>query len=175
MFRCGALWVQGHPQEGRRLRKDALRQPAALRPAGEHDGGLHVYTDSDDYNALADQQELNEVSSNVRSIAELSSYAGSCSGEQRWPGHVVGADDDGGSVTFKTVGDEVAFLNSCRDAGVVHILGNTVIRACRDSGLVKKIAINYLYAFLRKICRENSVIFNVPHESLLNVGHVFCV
>jgi KUP system potassium uptake protein len=76
---------------------------------------------------------------------------------------------------FQTVGDEVAFLNSCRDAGVVHILGNTVIRARRDSGFVKKFAIDYLYAFLRKICRENSAIFNVPHESLLNVGQVFYV
>ncbi|ONM53429.1 Potassium transporter 10 [Zea mays] len=76
---------------------------------------------------------------------------------------------------YHTVGDEIAFLNACRDAGVVHILGNTVIRARRDSGFIKKIAINYLYAFLRKICRENSAIFNVPHESLLNVGQVFYV
>lgn len=61
-------------------------------------------------------------------------------------------------------GDEVEFLNRCRDAGVVHILGNTIVRARRDAGLVKKIAIDYIYAFLRRICRENSVIFNVPHE-----------
>ncbi|XP_043689187.1 probable potassium transporter 11 [Telopea speciosissima] len=71
--------------------------------------------------------------------------------------------------------DEMEFLNSCRDSGVVHILGNTVIRARRDSRLLKKISIDYIYAFLRKICRENSVIFNVPHESLLNVGQIFYV
>jgi len=71
--------------------------------------------------------------------------------------------------------DEVEFLNRCRDAGVVHILGNTIVRARRDSGLVKRIAIDYVYAFLRRICRENSVIFNVPHESLLNVGQIFYV
>ncbi|XP_021826570.1 potassium transporter 10-like isoform X4 [Prunus avium] len=71
--------------------------------------------------------------------------------------------------------DEVEFLNNCRDAGVVHILGNTVIKARRESKFWKKIAIDYLYAFLRKICRENSVMFNVPHESLLNVGQVFYV
>uniref|UniRef100_A0A0E0QV45 Potassium transporter n=1 Tax=Oryza rufipogon TaxID=4529 RepID=A0A0E0QV45_ORYRU len=80
-----------------------------------------------------------------------------------------------GQMAFQSVGDEIAFLNACRDAGVVHILGNTVIRARRDSGFVKKIAINYMYAFLRKICRENSAIFNVPHESMLNVGQVFYV
>ncbi|KAK9152491.1 hypothetical protein Syun_010800 [Stephania yunnanensis] len=80
-----------------------------------------------------------------------------------------------GQTSSQTEVDEMEFLNSCRDAGVVHILGNTVVRARSDSKLVKKIAINYIYAFLRKICRENSVIFNVPHESLLNVGQVFYV
>ncbi|XP_047337511.1 potassium transporter 11-like [Impatiens glandulifera] len=71
--------------------------------------------------------------------------------------------------------DELEFLNGCRDAGVVHILGNTVVRARRESRILKRIAVDYIYAFLRKICRENSVIFNVPHESLLNVGQVFYV
>ncbi|KAL0398107.1 UNVERIFIED_CONTAM: Potassium transporter 11 [Sesamum radiatum] len=71
--------------------------------------------------------------------------------------------------------DELEFLSNCRDAGVVHILGNTVVRAREESRIYKKIAIDYIYAFLRKICRENSVIFNVPHESLLNVGQIFFV
>ncbi|XP_078436575.1 putative potassium transporter 12 [Wolffia australiana] len=71
--------------------------------------------------------------------------------------------------------DELEYLKKCRDSGVVHIMGNTVIRTRKGSGLVKKVAIDYLYAFLRKVCRENSVIFQVPHESLLNVGQVFYV
>ncbi|KAL6282955.1 hypothetical protein ACE6H2_013884 [Prunus campanulata] len=71
--------------------------------------------------------------------------------------------------------DEIEFLNNCRDTGVVHMLGNTVVKARRESKFWKKIAIDYLYAFLRKICRENSVMFNVPHESLLNVGQVLYV
>ncbi|KAH1072572.1 hypothetical protein J1N35_024900 [Gossypium stocksii] len=78
-------------------------------------------------------------------------------------------------ISSQTETDELEFLNSCRDAGVVHILGNTVVRARRESRFYKKIAIDYVYAFLRKICREHSVIFNVPHESLLNVGQVFYV
>lgn len=75
----------------------------------------------------------------------------------------------------KTNVDELEFLNQCRDSGVVHILGNTIVRARRDSGIVKKLAVNYVYAFLRRICRENSVVLNLPHESLLNVGQVFYV
>lgn len=70
---------------------------------------------------------------------------------------------------------ELEFLSSCRDAGVVHIMGNTVVRARRESGICNKIAIDYVYAFLRKICRDNSVIFNLPHESLLSVGQIFFV
>ncbi|KAL1359261.1 hypothetical protein HN51_004556 [Arachis hypogaea] len=78
-------------------------------------------------------------------------------------------------VSSHTEVDELEFLNNCRDAGVVHILGNTVVRARRDSRFYKKIAVDYIYAFLRKICREHSVIFNIPHESLLNVGQIFYV
>ncbi|KAG6506789.1 probable potassium transporter 11 isoform X1 [Zingiber officinale] len=68
--------------------------------------------------------------------------------------------------------NELAFLNKCKEAGVVHILGNTIVKARRESTLIKKIAIDYIYALLRRICREDSVIFNVPHESLLNVGQM---
>ncbi|KAL1180745.1 hypothetical protein V6Z11_A03G252400 [Gossypium hirsutum] len=68
--------------------------------------------------------------------------------------------------------DELEFLNGCREAGVVHILGTTMVRARKDARFYKRIAIDYIYAFLRKICRENSAIFNVPRESLLNVGQI---
>nr|UWK23394.1 KUP10.2 [Olimarabidopsis pumila] len=80
-----------------------------------------------------------------------------------------------GSSQMSGEGNEVEFINRCRDAGVVHIMGNTVIRARREARFYKRIAIDYVYAFLRKICRENSAIFNVPQESLLNVGQIFYV
>lgn len=91
------------------------------------------------------------------------------------PTHVNNTVMSSSQMSSQTETDELDFLNRCRDAGVVHILGNTVIRARRDSKFYKKIAVDYIYAFLRKICREHSVIFNVPHESLLNVGQIFYV
>lgn len=91
------------------------------------------------------------------------------------PLHVNSTVMSSSQMSSHTETDELEFLNSCRDAGVVHILGNTVVRASRGSKFYKKIAIDYIYAFLRKICRENSVIFNLPHESLLNVGQIFYV
>lgn len=93
----------------------------------------------------------------------------------RSPMHVNMTYTSSGRESGQTEGDELEFMRNCRDAGVVHILGNTVVIARRESRIYKKIAIDYIYAFLRKICRENSVIFNVPHESLLNVGQVFFV
>ncbi|KAG6641471.1 hypothetical protein I3843_09G074900 [Carya illinoinensis] len=93
----------------------------------------------------------------------------------RSPLHGHSTVGSSGRASAQTEIDELEFLKSCRDAGVVHILGNTVVRARRDSKFYRKIAIDYIYAFLRKICRENSVIFNIPHESLLNVGQVFFV
>ena len=79
------------------------------------------------------------------------------------------------SQTTQTISDELEYLNRCKEAGVVHILGNTMVRARRESIIVKRIAVDYIYAFLRRICRENSVIFNVPHESLLNVGQIYYI
>lgn len=79
------------------------------------------------------------------------------------------------ALTSRAAREELDFLNTCKEAGTVHILSNTMVRARRDSSLVKKIAVDYAYAFLRRICRENSVMFNLPHESLLNVGQILYV
>jgi len=115
-------------------------------------------------NAITASMNMNPTVSSLDSIVSVTS-----------PSQLNATVRSSGHVSNQTEVDEVEFLNSCRDAGVVHILGNTVVMASRDSRFYKKIAVDYIYAFLRKICRENSVIFNVPHESLLNVGQVFYV
>ncbi|KAF3594275.1 hypothetical protein DY000_02026941 [Brassica cretica] len=71
--------------------------------------------------------------------------------------------------------DELEFLKTCKETGVVHIMGNTVVKARKGSLLPKKIAIDYVYRFLAKMCRANSAILHVPHETLLNVGQVYYV
>ncbi|CAF2130467.1 unnamed protein product [Brassica napus] len=71
--------------------------------------------------------------------------------------------------------DELEFLKICKETGVVHIMGNTVVKARKGSLLPKKIAIDYVYRFLAKMCRANSAILHVPHETLLNVGQVYYV
>ncbi|KAH7436205.1 hypothetical protein KP509_05G008100 [Ceratopteris richardii] len=71
--------------------------------------------------------------------------------------------------------EDVAFLQEARRAGIVHILGDVVIKAKSHSNIGKKFLIDYMYALLQRICRENSAALNIPHENLLNVGQVYFV
>lgn len=138
-------------------------------------------SDSDEYSLYGQQttqqsregfvKEMNASASNAElTISSVDSII-----PVRSPVHGNNTMSSGRASSSHTEVGELEFLNSCRDSGVVHILGNTVVKARRESRIHKRIAIDYVYAFLRKICRENSVIFNVPHESLLNVGQVFYV
>ncbi|XP_057812047.1 potassium transporter 10-like [Salvia miltiorrhiza] len=133
-------------------------------------------SDSDEY-SLYGQQTVQSRDNGETSTLNLDFTISSVDSivPARSPMHVNTTHTSSGRESGQTEGDELEFMRNCRDAGVVHILGNTVVIARRESRFYKKIAIDYIYAFLRKICRENSVIFNVPHESLLNVGQVFYV
>ncbi|EFJ34440.1 hypothetical protein SELMODRAFT_230349 [Selaginella moellendorffii] len=91
-------------------------------------------------------------------------------------------DDDNNRVVLsqrriehQVVEDQLKFLVAAKESGVVHILGNTVVKARKGSGLAKRIAINHVYSFLRKVCRETSVIYHIPHETMLNVGMIYDV
>ncbi|TVU43265.1 hypothetical protein EJB05_09720 [Eragrostis curvula] len=136
------------------------------------------YSDSEDFTMM---EQKGERSTRALLLTEKAGSNTMCStGDLSYSSQdsIVPAKSTGNSLTrysSQTFGDELEFLNRCKDAGVVHILGNTVVQARRDSGITKKIAVDYVYAFLRKLCRENSVIFNVPHESLLNVGQIYYI
>ncbi|RZC49341.1 hypothetical protein C5167_017764 [Papaver somniferum] len=87
------------------------------------------------------------------------------------------SSDLAGQTSHETELDEMEYLKRCRDAGVAHILGNTILRAESDAKFIKKISIDYIYAFLKRVSRYNSVSenFHVPHERLLSVGQTFLV
>lgn len=133
---------------------------------------MEGYSDSDEYSLLTQQQMMENGDDNTLS----SNVDYSCSSYDIQPAQSQGSNIvRSSSQTTQTISDELEYLNRCKDAGVVHILGNTMVRARRESIIVKRIAVDYIYAFLRRICRENSVIFNVPHESLLNVGQIYYI
>ncbi|KAJ4870196.1 Potassium transporter 10 [Raphanus sativus] len=132
-------------------------------------------SDSDDYSICGSQKQHRDGNESMNfttfdTFGSVESVMAPPVGVTKRTSHTVT-----GSSQMSGGGDELEFINGCRDAGVVHIMGNTVIRARREARFYKRIAIDYVYAFLRKICRENSAIFNVPQESLLNVGQIFYV
>lgn len=139
-------------------------------------------SDSDDYSLYGEQQtekSVEMIPENCDSLSssnvDLTESSNNSIMPFKSPLQANSLLRSSGQTSTRTEVDELEYLNSCRDAGVIHILGNTIVRARRESSIIKKIAIDYIYAFLRRICRENSVIFNVPHESLLNVGQIFYV
>lgn len=71
--------------------------------------------------------------------------------------------------------DESLQILRAKESGVAFILGHSYAKAKKSSSIIKKFAINYVYAFLSKNCREPDVVLNVPHTSLLEVGMIYYV
>ncbi|GAB4848606.1 Potassium transporter 4 [Ancistrocladus abbreviatus] len=73
------------------------------------------------------------------------------------------------------VRDELLELIEAKEAGVAYIMGHYYIKARRSSSVLKKLAIDIGYSFLRKNCRGRAVALNVPHISLIEVGMIYYV
>nr|AAX13997.1 putative high-affinity potassium transporter protein [Phytolacca acinosa] len=71
--------------------------------------------------------------------------------------------------------EELQDLMEARESGMVFILGHSYVRAKCGSSLIKKIAINYGYDFLRRNSRGPSCALSLPHASTLEVGMVYHV
>ncbi|KAK1311357.1 Potassium transporter 6 [Acorus calamus] len=72
--------------------------------------------------------------------------------------------------------EEVEELMEARESGMAFIMGHSHVRAKSGSGLVKRLAIDYGYDFLRRNCRAAlDYAMNVPHASTLEVGMVYYV
>ncbi|KAL0335120.1 UNVERIFIED_CONTAM: Potassium transporter 7 [Sesamum radiatum] len=70
---------------------------------------------------------------------------------------------------------ELSFLRKAKESGVVYLLGHGDIRARKESWFIKKLVINYFYAFLRKNCRRGTANLSVPHSHLIQVGMTYMV
>ncbi|KAL5562875.1 hypothetical protein UlMin_032622 [Ulmus minor] len=70
---------------------------------------------------------------------------------------------------------ELSFIHKAKESGVVYLLGHGDIRAKKDSWFIKKLIINYFYAFLRKNCRRGIANLSVPHSHLMQVGMTYMV
>lgn len=70
---------------------------------------------------------------------------------------------------------ELGDLAEAQQAGTAFILGHSHVRAKQGSSILKRLAINIGYNFLRRNCRGTDVVLRVPPASLLEVGMVYVV
>ncbi|XP_016437599.2 LOW QUALITY PROTEIN: potassium transporter 7 [Nicotiana tabacum] len=70
---------------------------------------------------------------------------------------------------------ELSFIRKAKESGVVYLLGHGDVRARKDSWFIKKLIINYFYAFLRKNSRRGIANLSVPHSHLVQVGMQYMV
>jgi KUP system potassium uptake protein len=66
--------------------------------------------------------------------------------------------------------EEQRFIEREMEKGVVYILGEAEVVARPNSSLLKKMMVNYAYAFLRKNCRQGEKMLAIPKSQLLKVG-----
>nr|CAB3458056.1 unnamed protein product [Digitaria exilis] len=75
----------------------------------------------------------------------------------------------------RSLDNELSFIHKAKESGVVYLLGHGDIRARKESFFLKKLVINYFYAFLRKNCRRGIATLSIPHTRLMQVAMQYMV
>ena len=84
------------------------------------------------------------------------------------------ADDDLND-DRQVIAQELKELMEAKDVGIAYMMGHSHVKAKRSSSWLKTIAIDFVYAFLHRNCREPSMALHIPHMSLIEVGMVYYV
>lgn len=71
--------------------------------------------------------------------------------------------------------DESLHILKAKESGVTYVFGHSYAKAKKSSSIFKKFAIDGVYAFLSKNCRDPNILMNVPPTSLLEVGMIYYV
>lgn len=85
------------------------------------------------------------------------------------PSSVMSSDED------PSLEYELSALREAMDSGFTYLLAHGDVRAKKKSWFLKKLVINYFYAFLRKNCRAGPANMNVPHMNVMQVGMTYMV
>ncbi|ONL97815.1 Potassium transporter 2 [Zea mays] len=101
--------------------------------------------------------------------AEISSAAGPKQVRFFIDSHVVSPE----AAENKQVADELEALAAAREAGTAFILGHSHVQCKPGSSVLKRLAVDVGYNFLRRNCRGPDVALRVPPASLLEVGMVY--
>lgn len=82
-------------------------------------------------------------------------------------------EERSGSRLVDSVKEELEELYEACESGTAFILGHSHVRSKRGSPILKKLAIDIGYNFLKRNCRGPEVALRVPAASLLEVGMVY--
>ncbi|KAL9240931.1 hypothetical protein vseg_015096 [Gypsophila vaccaria] len=85
------------------------------------------------------------------------------------PPSVMSVEDD------PSVEYELSAIREAIDSGFTYLMGDADVRAKKESWFLKKLAINYFYAFLRRNCRRGAAVLRVPHMNIIEVGMTYMV
>lgn len=70
---------------------------------------------------------------------------------------------------------ELGAIKEAVESGFTYLLGDGDVRARKESWFIKKLAINYFYAFLRRNCRRGAAVMRVPHMNIMEVRMTYMV
>lgn len=85
------------------------------------------------------------------------------------PSSVMSMDED------PSLEYELSALREAIDSGFTYLLAHGDVRAKKNSFFLKKLFINYFYAFLRRNCRAGAANMSVPHMNIVQVGMTYMV
>ncbi|KAL0385571.1 UNVERIFIED_CONTAM: putative potassium transporter 12 [Sesamum radiatum] len=85
------------------------------------------------------------------------------------PASVMSVDED------PSLEYELSALKEASDSGFTYLLGHGDVRATKNSVFLKKLVVNYFYAFLRRNCRGGAATMRVPHMNIMRVGMTYMV
>nr|KJB71087.1 hypothetical protein B456_011G105200 [Gossypium raimondii] len=85
------------------------------------------------------------------------------------PSSVMSSDEDLG------LEYELSALRQAIDSGFTYFLAHGDVRAKKNILFLKKLVINYFYAFLQRNCRVGAANMSVPHMNILQVGMTYMV
>ncbi|XP_031381330.1 potassium transporter 2 isoform X2 [Punica granatum] len=137
---------------------------AVIGPTYEMDGSLDPESVSIEFSSVESLTEVTEMEP-IRGLEKKVRFA------------VPSDSSEVGEVTEAQVRwrEEVADLLAARQSGIAFIIGHSHVRAKQGSSIIKRVAINFGYNFLRRNCRGPDVALKVPPVSLLEVGMVYVV
>ncbi|KAK9983799.1 hypothetical protein SO802_033324 [Lithocarpus litseifolius] len=68
---------------------------------------------------------------------------------------------------------EIEAMDQESNAGIVHLIGENEVVACKGAGIGKRFLINYAFNFLKKNLRQTENVFEIPHKRMLKVGMTY--